>query len=465
MQAKAMIEAEAEQSARMLTLTHTPSTFGLHKLPSSLEERSPRSISFALFHQSTCIMSKAIFSANAKSDHYRHHPLSLTRDQFRLIKISPGRLNEGILCHVRHFDRVGKDAYGSYTALSYTWGAVEAVGPIYMQTVGANEDNFPAPFTVTQNLADILRHIVVARETDPGDARWEGWWWIDALCIIQTENDPEKDRQINLMPATYSDAGEVYAWIGRGTERTNSAIDFMDRRFRDSEFAELSSASVDRWHHFPDLPSWIGEVFARPYWRRLWIIQELSMSSKKTTIACGYFETSLQALHDYAEGVVSMAPEELASEPLEIDYEQVREAGAVIELVMTYRIRGAGMYLADLIDRSHDSVCGMDKKDYIRALLGLVGRGRGLHIDASQHRCPCSIIMAAMQAMTQDLHPQDSHDAWLKRRYQGDIREIGAFIATTLNHTETYCDAYQKALSTCRRIALLICDGDSDGER
>lgn len=179
------------------------------------------------------------------------------------------------------------------------------------------------------------------------------------------------------------------------------------------------------------------------------------MSSKKTTIACGHFETSLQALHDYAEGVVSMDPEELASEPLEIAYEQVRETGAVIKLVMTYRRQGAGMYLADLIDRSHDSVCGMDKKDYIRALLGLVGRGR----------CPCSIIMAAMQAMTQDLHPQDSHDAWFERRYQEDIREVGAFIATTLNHTETYCDAYQKALSTCRGIALLICAGNSDGER
>ena len=97
MQAKAMIEAEAEQSARMLTLTHTPSTFGLHKLPLSLEERSPRSASFALFHQSTYTMSKAIFPANTKSDHYRHHPLSLTRDQFCLIKISPDRLNDGVL--------------------------------------------------------------------------------------------------------------------------------------------------------------------------------------------------------------------------------------------------------------------------------------------------------------------------------------------------------------------------------
>ncbi|KAF7677844.1 hypothetical protein GT037_004703 [Alternaria burnsii] len=326
MQAKATIEAEAEQSARMLTLTQTPSTFGLHKLPLSLEEWSSRSASFALFHQSTCTMSKAISSANAKSDHYRHHPLSLTRDQFRLIKISPGRLNEGILCQVRHFDRAGKDAYGSYTALSYTWGEVEAVGPIYMQTVGANENNFPAPFTVTQNLADILRHIIVARETDPGDARWKGWWWIDALCIIQTENDPEKDRQIKLMPATYSEAGEVYAWIGRGTERTNTAIDFMDRRSRDAELAELSSASIYRWNQFPDLPSCIGEVFARPYWRRLWIIQELSMSSKKTTIACGHFETSLQALYDYAEDVDSMDPEELASEPLQIAREQTRRS-------------------------------------------------------------------------------------------------------------------------------------------
>jgi hypothetical protein len=72
---------------------------------------------------------------------------------------------------------------------------------------------------------------------------------------------------------------------------------------------------------------------------------------------------------------------------------------------MTYRRRDAGMYLADLIDRSTDSVCGMDTKDYIRAALGLLGRVQGLCIDALQHQCPYSIVMAAIHATTQDSHP------------------------------------------------------------
>lgn len=102
----------------------------------------------------------------------------------------------------------------------------------------------------------------------------------------------------------------------------------------------------------------------------------------KTTVACGLGKVSLQALHDYADAVVRMEPEKLASISLERAYEQVRETGAVIKLATTYRRQNSGMSLADLIDRSSGSVCGMDKKDYIRALLGLVGRGQGLHIDA-----------------------------------------------------------------------------------
>jgi hypothetical protein len=102
---------------------------------------------------------------------FRHLSLSPTRDQFRLITITPDGPNGSVLCNVQHLDRADKDAYGSYIALSYTWGEVDAVDPIYMQSVGTTEENFPAPFIVTQKLVDVLHHITVAREIFPGNAR------------------------------------------------------------------------------------------------------------------------------------------------------------------------------------------------------------------------------------------------------------------------------------------------------
>jgi hypothetical protein len=391
-------------------------------------------------------------------DYFRHRPLSLTRDQFRLIKITLDGPNGSVLCNVRHFDRADKDAYRFYTALSYTWGDLEAANPVYMQHTNLDEEAIPAPFTVTRNLANVLRHIIDAGRSEPERKRWKGWWWIDALCIIQTQYDPEKDRQIKRMPATYSDAAEVYAWIGPSTAGTDMTMCHIDERFHapSSTRTERKLRRKESWRKFPEFGYFVGLVFNRPYWRRLWIIQELCMCSK-TTVACGLGEVSLQALYDYANGVVTMEPEKLASISLEGAYDHVMKTGAVIKLAMTYRRQNSSMSLANLIDRSRHSVCGMDKKDYIRALLGLVGRGQGLHIDASQHQCPCSIITAAMQAMTQDIDPQCTHDTDLKSWCEENIRKVDLITATTSNHTGTYCDSYEEILSMCRGIALLIC--------
>jgi hypothetical protein len=173
-----------------------------------------------------------------QSHQFRHRPLSLPSREYRLVSIRPHESNNSVRCEVRHFDRrrdvdydlEEDDIDGQYTALSYTWGTVEAKEPIHMSMTGAHYEDEPANFTVTQNLAEILSHIVKMSQAHPLQQRWSGWWWIDALCIAQDDSDPEKDEQIKSMPNIYAEAREVFAWIGRRNPDTHRAMRYIKRR-------------------------------------------------------------------------------------------------------------------------------------------------------------------------------------------------------------------------------------------
>ena len=68
-----------------------------------------------------------------------------------------------------------------------------------------------------------------------------------------------------------------------------------------------------------------------------------------------------------------------------------------------YHTRQSGLGLAELVFLSSQSECGRNKKDHIRALLGLVGRSEGLKIKAEEHNCPYSIIDMMTIAMLRNI--------------------------------------------------------------
>jgi hypothetical protein len=83
-----------------------------------------------------------------------------------------------------------------YTALSYTWG----------DTIADHDINLNGtPFLVRQNLWNFLDR---ARNDN-----FEGYLWIDALCIDQTEVG-ERNHQVALMGEIYSHAEGVIVWLG-----------------------------------------------------------------------------------------------------------------------------------------------------------------------------------------------------------------------------------------------------------
>ncbi|CZR70018.1 uncharacterized protein PAC_19919 [Phialocephala subalpina] len=142
------------------------------------------------------------------------------------------------------FHCIELSALPEYTALSYAWGEQRNCRKIKKSTI-----NKPKLF------------------------------WIDAICINQSDIN-ERNHQVGLMKRIYATAADVYIWLGREGDNSGLAMDFVAKKG-----AQNLRAKGPGYH-----PLWtkkvgraLGELCDRPYWRRMWIIQEIIHAEQITT--------------------------------------------------------------------------------------------------------------------------------------------------------------------------------------
>jgi Heterokaryon incompatibility protein (HET) len=179
---------------------------------------------------------------------YRYSDLDpKVRGSIRLIRVWPELVDGKIACEIEH---VTTDS--SYTALSYTWGSSKDPS----ETIIIDSRRF----TVRRNLYAFLDH---AREFHAGLPLW-----IDAICINQ-EDVEEKNRQVQMMSRIYSDAKDVYVWLGPRVEFVGHCIRRMQayEDMSDTKMALSSAEDTDFWKGFKAINS-------ASYWDRVWVIQE-----------------------------------------------------------------------------------------------------------------------------------------------------------------------------------------------
>ncbi|KAG5802093.1 hypothetical protein H9Q74_013503 [Fusarium xylarioides] len=166
--------------------------------------------------------------------------------------------------------------WGDYAALSYVWGDENDTCIIIL-----NEQ----PRRVTSNLAKALSAFLQDGEFEDGFKLW-----VDAICINQQDLG-ERARQLRRMRDIYGSAWAVIAWLGEASFRSSSAIQLI----RDlSALSEASCGSQIEACLRGD-PDYLGngcwlamhDLMKRPYWYRLWIIQEMIMGASVTWIRCG----------------------------------------------------------------------------------------------------------------------------------------------------------------------------------
>lgn len=221
---------------------------------------------------------------------YKYHPLP-GEDHIRLLTIHPGKSDDQIILSLisTHFPQKSPP---DYEALSYTWGSQENLEEVSIQDGGAL-----ATIRITQNLAVALRHL---RYSDRPRVMW-----IDALCIEQT-NDVAKGTQVAMMGEIYRLATRVVAWLGpeqddsdHGLERmaylgsqvSVNWVNFILSPAEDCVDKSLGNRDLILPFGSRDLTA-IYHILSRPWFRRLWIRQEIFLASSESVILCGHCEIS-----------------------------------------------------------------------------------------------------------------------------------------------------------------------------
>lgn len=176
----------------------------------------------------------------------------LSSHQLRLIKVEPSSSDTDLRFSVHTVDRNNVGKLPQYAAVSYQWGSGSADRVVHLDG---------RRFLCRPNLWWCLYYIRKHR-------RWS-FLWVDAICIDQ-DNVSERNEQVALMDLTYKDAVAVYAWLG--LEYHPSSWDAYKPFLMDDCTLETS----------------IYEFADRPYWTRMWVVQELLLARSIWVICGGY---------------------------------------------------------------------------------------------------------------------------------------------------------------------------------
>lgn len=177
-----------------------------------------------------------------------------------------------------------------YEALSYVWGP--AGNPVTIDIYNGGLGTQPRwTLQIGQNLALALRHL--------RDANRSRALWVDALSINQGDI-AERNRQVMRMASIYRLADSVIVWLGPAAEKSHQAISALEYLAAQVEVAtdyticRANGAKKMDWadptSNIPnDEGTWeaIAALFRRPYFKRVWVMQEFRLASKQAVVRCG----------------------------------------------------------------------------------------------------------------------------------------------------------------------------------
>jgi len=165
--------------------------------------------------------------------------------------------------------------WGDFETLSYVWGPKNSDGCISINgTLVA----------VQRNVELALRRLRELPETRCGMK-----YWIDAICINQNDVD-ERSTQVKRMHEIYGRAWSVVIWLGEETHSSDTAVDLIAKVAKDKEEYEYEyrrdGSTMESKFGAADWVSLLS-LFDWPYWRRVWVVQELALNHNLTTFICG----------------------------------------------------------------------------------------------------------------------------------------------------------------------------------
>ncbi|PMD54939.1 uncharacterized protein K444DRAFT_617389 [Hyaloscypha bicolor E] len=122
-------------------------------------------------------------------------------------------------------------------------------------------------------------HIALSHLCHPTEPRT---LWIDALCINQ-EDLKEREEQVGQMRLVYNSARRVLVWLGEEDQNSGAAMSLI---------ANIGGVDLKKLQHnsaFPRRAEWnaLFALLQRPWWNRVWIIQEVTVGKSDPFVGCG----------------------------------------------------------------------------------------------------------------------------------------------------------------------------------
>jgi hypothetical protein len=327
-----------------------------------------------------------------------YEPLQVADDEIRLLRLhgSGSDPSSQVSCELEHFSlkaveeiRPGEAAsshaggnrdidwyrflWGDYVALSYVWGSSDNQREIIVNN---------CVVTVTKNLEEALRWLRDSPEASAGLM-----FWVDALCINQ-DDVVEKSREVKRMGGIYKTARSVMAWLGLEFDGIDEAISLADELDRQSRIWEQPTAYFGPFNRHPDMLAGAARPFhmllSRPYWKRLWIIQELALGQGDISLVCGDKRLSFEMVARAAQFIAGAFLNLRKGLGKNLSDDEIEELSDFLWRVsQMYSIRritiengdGVSMEYLDAVVRLGQHADAGDPRDKVYGLLGLLGSG------------------------------------------------------------------------------------------
>ena len=292
---------------------------------------------------------------------YNYGPLDSRSNSVRVLALLPSwRRLSRLQCELVHADLDNLEAapFHFYEALSYTWGDVTGKEEIVLDKKS---------FWITRSLASALRQLRAYKPKHNSIT----FIWVDAICINQNDLK-ERETQVRKMTDIYSRAAQVLVWLRPAVDDSGLAMDIIDYMTNiDTPDDWLAQSLQDP----AQTRTWqaVAQLFARTYWRRVWIRQEIT-SGKKIMVLCG----------DHKENwrIFVMACEFLYQERILFEQHASRVDGVYssgfhqaifIDSLRERLIEQGQLDLCELL--FHNKACeATDARDRIFSVLGIVGQ-------------------------------------------------------------------------------------------
>jgi hypothetical protein len=200
--------------------------------------------------------------------------------------------------------------------------------------------------------------------------KWpEGWLWIDALCIDQSDAR-ERTHQVGIMSEIFGGAEQVISWLGpayHDSGHAMAAIAGYSNPYTSKHSKESSLSQAE-------LAEAICSLCERPYWKRLWIFQELR-HAQRIQLMCGTTRISWDQFTQLWRVIVDIAATD------EDSSDRLKQSLAT--RMMTLRAKPMNFSLWNLLKETRNLECA-NRLDRVYALLSVATKGHE-DIEADYH--------------------------------------------------------------------------------